>query len=126
MTILDSNVWIAFFNEMDNQHKKAEKVIKKLNNNQIVVPEYIVTEVASILRFKAGKEVSNDFIKSISDNDDIIILLSDEFFFNNVVDNFINLDGCKLSFIDIAILYLSKNYKVITFDKNLEKAIKIF
>ncbi|MCD6149611.1 PIN domain-containing protein [bacterium] len=124
MTILDSNIWIAFFNENDNQHKKAEKVIKELGSNSVVVPEYIVTEIASILCFKAGKEVANDFIKNIIDNKDIKILLSNKLFFSNVIDNFVNLDGHKLSFIDMAILYLSKTYEVITFDKNLGKAIK--
>ncbi len=75
MTILDSNVWIAFFHESDSQHKKAEKIIKELGA-LIVVPEYVIVEVSSILCFNAGKKISDVFIDSISDNKNIEIQLS--------------------------------------------------
>ena len=124
MTILDSNVWIAFFHKNDNQHKKAEKIIKDLNT-KIIIPEYIITEIASILCFKADKKIAVIFLNSVFDNDDIEILLSNKLIFNNTVDSFINDSKNKLSFIDITLLYLSKKYKIITFDKNLQKAITI-
>lgn len=124
MTILDSNVWIAFFHENDNQHKKAEKIIKELNT-KIVIPEYIITEIASVLCFKAGKKIAITFLKSILDNDDVEVLLSNKLIFNNTVDNFINDNNDKLSFIDTTLLCLSKKYKIITFDKNLQKIIVI-
>ena len=123
MIILDSNVWISFLDKNDNQHKKAKKIIDKIDCD-IVVPEYVIIEVCTVLLKKTNKKIANGFIEIAFNNQNTEILFCDEYFFNNVVDNFINLDGCKLSFIDIAILYLSKNYKVITFDKNLEKAIK--
>ena len=124
MTILDSNIWIAFFHKNDNQHKKAEKIIKELNT-KIIIPEYIITEIASILCFKADKKIAVIFLNSVLDNDDIEILLSNEIIFNNTVNNFIDDSGNKLSFIDTTLLCLSKKYKIITFDKNLQKAIAI-
>ena len=122
MTILDSNVWIAFFHKNDNQHKKAEKIIKELDT-KIIIPEYIITEIASILCFKASKKIAVTFLESILDNNDIEILLSNKQIFNNTVNNFINDKNDKLSFVDTMLLCLSKKYQLITFDKNLQKAI---
>ena len=124
MIILDSNVWIAFFHKNDNQHKKAEKIIKELNA-KIIIPEYIITEIASILCFKADKKIAVIFLNSVLDNDDIEILLSNEIIFNNTVNNFIDDSGNKLSFIDTTLLCLSKKYKIVTCDKNLQIAIAI-
>ena len=122
MTILDSNIWIAFFNENDSQHKKAEKIFKELNA-AIALPECIIIEVASILLFKAGRKTANNFIKSIADNEDVEILPSSELFLNMVINNFIHSSSDKLSFVDVALLRLSKSYQVITFDMNLRKAV---
>jgi predicted nucleic acid-binding protein len=125
MIILDSNVWIAFFHERDSQHKRAEKIVKEISF-PIVAPEYVIIEVSSILRFKAGKKISNDFLENIFDNENIEILLSNELFFSNTADNFKNSKNKSLSFVDTALLYLSKSYQVITFDKDLQKAINNF
>lgn len=122
MTILDSNIWIAFFYESDSQHKKAEEIIRKLGAF-IIVPEYVVVEVSSILRFNAGEKISNMFLDGIFDNENIDILPSDENFFNSVVENFKNCENKKLSFVDTALLCLSESYNIITFDKDLQKAI---
>lgn len=123
MTILDSNVWIAFFHENDSQHEKAEKIIKGLGT-LIVVPEYVVVEVSSILLFNADKKTSDIFLDNMSDNKNIEILLSNESFFNNVIEKFRNSENKKLSFIDTALLCLSESYDIITFDKDLKKAIE--
>jgi len=125
MIILDSNVWIAFFHIGDSQHKKAEKIVRELGF-LIAVPEYVIAEVSSVLCLRANKKISNDFLESIFDNENIEILLSDKEFFDNVVENFRNSKDRKLSFIDTALLYLSKSHRVITFDKDLQKAIKKF
>lgn len=122
MIILDSNVWIAFFYESDSQHKKAEKIVQELGLF-VTVPEYVIVEVSSVLCLRASKKISNDFLESIFDNENIDILLSNEEFFNSVVENFKNFKNKKLSFIDVALLCLSKSYQVITFDKDLQKAI---
>jgi len=125
MIILDSNVWVAFFYEDDSQHKKAEKIIKELGLF-IVVPEYVIAEVSSVLCLRASKKISNDFLENIFDNENIEILLSNKTFFDDVVENFKNAKSKKLSFIDTALLKLSESYRVITFDKDLEKAIEQF
>lgn len=123
MIILDSNIWIAFLNESDNQHKKAEKVFQGIGDS-IIITEYIILEVASVLTMRANKNIADKFTELIIDNKNIKILLSNKIFFNKTVKNFLNYPKNNLSFTDISLLSLSGKYNIITFDKNLEKAIK--
>lgn len=123
MIIFDSNIWIAFFNISDTQHKKAKRVLENINA-KIVITEYIILEVSSVLLFKADKDVANKFIEIVLNNKDIEILFSDEVFFRGALECFQNEETGKLSFIDASLLHLSKFYSVFTFDKELEKEIR--
>lgn len=123
MIILDSNVWVAYLNKNDSQHKKAEEIFSHLTAG-LAVPEYVILEVCSVLTLKANKSIADKFLEFITDNQDIEILFSNHVFFTGVIVCFKNTSQQKLSFTDIALVYLSKTHKVITFDKQLEKAIK--
>lgn len=123
MTILDSNVWIAFLHKDDTQHKKAENVFR-VCEKPIVVPEYVVIEVSSVLSQKAGKKIADAFLVIITQSEDIEILFSEDQFFSEVIAFFQQRNEKHLSFIDFVLLYLSSSYFIITFDKKLQKAIK--
>ncbi|MBU1519582.1 PIN domain-containing protein [Patescibacteria group bacterium] len=123
MIILDSSVWIAFFNNTDSQHKKAQKIFQELNE-KIILPEYVIIEVCSVLLLKASVKITNNFIEIALNNTEVGILLADQMFFYNTLNGFKNILNEKLSFIDSALLYLSKSYKIITFDGNLDTMIK--
>jgi len=123
MTILDSNVWIAFLYIDDAQHEKAKKVFQ-LCKKPIVIPEYIVIEVSSVLSQKAGKRIANAFLEIITQSKDVDVLFSEDQFFIEVVNFFKKRKEHNLSFVDFSLLYLSKSYQIITFDKNLQRAIK--
>lgn len=122
MTILDSNVWIAFFNKSDNQHKKAEKVFQETSDSMFIT-EYVILEVVSVLTVRANKNIANEFIKLIIDNEDVKILLSSEKPFKKTVRTFLDYPKNNLSFTDISLLSLSGKYNIITFDKDLKKVI---
>ena len=122
MTILDSNVWIAYFNKNDSLHEKAVKIFSTVKN--IAITEYIVAETATVILNKADRKTANKFLEIILDNSDITILHSDKRFFEETARTFTEIISGKLSFIDISLLFLSKKYKIITFDEKLEKIIK--
>jgi len=123
MIILDSNIWIALLNEEDSQHKQAVNLFDKIKQT-ILIHEYIIIEVCSILLIKAGKTISNSFLNTILDNRDIEILLSNPSFFTAVVAEYKNSKQRNLSFVDISLLYMAQKHEVLTFDANLQKAIK--
>ena len=120
--ILDSNVWIALYLEEDSQHKKALKL--KPFFRQVAVPEYVILETCTILLAKAGESVSEKFLDYVFDNREVTVLFSTREFFQETIKAFRDKNGKKLSAIDTSLLYLSKEHEVITFDKDLEKAIK--
>ena len=122
MTILDSSVWISFLDKNDSQHKKAENIMEEMDCD-IAVPEYVIIEVCTVLLKKTNKKIADGFIEIAFDNQNTRVLFFNEHFFNLFINNFKNIQNKNLSFIDTALLYLSKTYKIITFDKNLQKAI---
>ncbi len=122
MQILDSNIWIAFLNKNDSQHKKAENIFSRLNA-KILLPEYIVLEVCSVLNQKVSKKTADLFLKIAFLNKDVKILPSEDFV--ETVSLFIERKDGKLSFVDVLLLYLSEKNEIISFDKDLKKAIKI-
>ncbi len=124
MLIIDSNVWVALFNKNDSQHNKAKSFFDKLEM-KVIIPEYVFIEVSTILLIKAGKNIAKKFIEIAQDNSDVEICLSSGELFLNTLRIFKNSAKDKLSFVDISLLFLSESYKIITFDKNLQKAINI-
>jgi len=123
MIILDSNVWVSYLDKDDSQHKKAKKIFREISDI-VVVPEYVIIEVCTVLLKKTCKETANNFIKIAFNNQNTEVLFFGEFIFNRFINNFKDIKNKKLSFIDTSLLYLSKSYQVVTFDKDLEKAIK--
>ena len=123
MIILDSSVWIAYWNKNDNQHEKAEKVFSKIDN-KVVLTEYLVLEICSVLSLRVNKKIADKFLDFALSNSDIELFLSDENHFTGTIKNFNKNKTGKLSFVDCSLLYLSKFYEVITFDRGLKREIE--
>lgn len=124
MIVLDSNIWIALFNEEDALHDRAQRMVRDLQG-PVAIPEYVILEVATILSQKAGKPFADLFLQKTYQNSDIKALHSSEQFLNEVIQLYLFQSRGKLSFVDYALLALSQhNIKVVTFDKDLERALK--
>lgn len=123
MVILDSNIWIGLLNVDDSCHKKAKVLFKKITET-IILPEYVILEVASIISHKVGKRKSDNFIKGVINNRDVEVFPSSREFFGEVINFYLFKKSEKLSFVDYSLLYLAQKIKVLTFDKNLRKEIK--
>jgi len=121
--VLDSCVWIAYLNKGDSQNKKAEKVLDGIKG-KIVLPEYIILEVCSVLSMRVSKETANKFLKLALNNKDIYLLISSENLFYDTTQKFIKNTKKNLSFTDISLICLNKSFKVITFDKELKKELE--
>lgn len=122
MTVLDSSVWIAYLNADDSQHQKAVRVFSDIDG-QLLLPEYVVLEVYTVLVTRVGKKEANAFLDVCVNNKGIRILLTDESFFLGVVDACQKQPRNGLSFADVALIALSKTHRVITFDALLQKSL---
>lgn len=125
MTILDTNVWVAYLNTEDSQHGKATKVFDALEAKQEVVgvPEYVVLEVVTVVRRSAGAKTATVFMATLAENELVRILPSDASLFRSVCSAVYHGQVPKLSFADIALLRLAQEHRVLTFDRALARAI---
>ena len=119
--ILDSNVWIGHLMVNDTLHLRATELMEDLGGIVVVVPEYVLLEVVTILKVYKKYKEAEIFSKRVLSNNAMYLpssglarLTADVCFVSKYK---------KLSFIDTALLVLSKDYEIITFDKDLQKAI---
>lgn len=122
--VVDSNIWIALLDFKDSQHEKARKLFETTKEGIIIVPEYVITEVCTVLKRNTDKETADLFIRLIHERPYISILSLGENLLMNVLQYFLQSQHAGLSFIDVSLLYLSQFYTVVTFDKKLASAIK--
>ena len=119
-TILDSCVWLSLFSPDDSNHEKAKEVFASVEN-QIVIPEIIFGEIATLLR-RRKKEAQLQKFSSLC-LESSMLLPTGRLLWRTAV-RYPHAPK-KLSFIDTALYVLSKEYEVITFDRALKKAIEM-
>ena len=117
--IVDSSVWISYFDEDDSQHQKAEDLLEKLSQ-PFLIPEYILLEVVTVLRQKNREVELEQFLDSATR--DYVYLPAGNLGVM-VASCYSDKKYSKLSFVDVALVILAKKYKVITFDKALTQVI---
>ncbi len=123
MKILDSSVIISIFRKQEKNHKKALKIFT--SDQKFLIPEYVITEVLTVLKMREGLNTANKCYDFISNTKDIEIEPIENIVFNKALTYF-SQNKNNLSFIDTILLVLSKENQIelISFDKDLEKAIK--
>lgn len=122
MTIFDSSVWIAFLYQSDQQHHKAEKIFA-LHQGTIVIPEYIIAEIVTVLTRKGEKSLADQFLEMVTDNKDVEILFCTDQFFMHLTTVFKTHHQRNLSFVDMMLLVLADAYHIVTFDQALHQSI---
>lgn len=121
--IFDSNVWIGYFNTDDTTHSRAVDYFKKYNRHTVVLTEYVLLEVATVLKQKIGYAPTNKIITTLLQTENIKLLSSSEFFASTLTQFLISKDK-HLSFVDMSLLCLAGDFIIITFDQKLNSAIK--
>jgi predicted nucleic acid-binding protein len=123
MVILDTNVWVAALNIEDSLHEKAQKIFELCKQEVLGLPEYVYVETVQVLHRRAGVALSKQFVFMINDTKGVEMLDTDAELRKNIDTLYIESSN-TLSFTDCSLLYLSKTYQVITFDKQLDNKIK--
>lgn len=119
--VLDSSVWVAFLHDTDSQHSQALNLLDRIGEN-VTIPEYVLIEVATTLKRKKKANEAKKFVHRVLNEQPQSFLPADSLvheaaeLFRERSDN--------LSFTDTALLVLSGQYRVITFDRHLQKAIE--
>lgn len=121
--ILDSSVFVAFYYEDDSNHAEAMRVMSDLEHKLLIVHPYVVQEVITVLTYKAGNTLANEFISDIFENaPDVLIPIvttqSDAEFFKVL--------NKKISLTDATLINLSRtlHLPVVTFDRQMISLLK--
>ena len=122
-TIVDTSVLVAAFNDEDALHKRAVKVMDDCPK-PFILHEYVVLETATVLMSRINKQAADDFLDMTLTNADSRVLHSSAYSFLKTIDSFTESKTKQLSFTDAALLSLSDQYSVLTFDDALNRAIK--
>jgi predicted nucleic acid-binding protein len=121
--IADTNIWVALFNQHDSDHKNVIKYVDLLGGEQIM-PDLIFYETLTVLR---NKSQNNNPLETFIDFTTKAKLVTIRLFFENnsdVLNLFVDEHKDGLSYIDTLLLFLSKEYHILTFDHKLKKRIK--
>ncbi|NBD74400.1 PIN domain-containing protein [Patescibacteria group bacterium] len=126
MTVLDSNVWIGYLYRGDPLHARARTVVANLADNaeEVLLPTYVILEVVTVLRVRAGAQHAAQFIRYATTTREIKIASLDSALFPEVARLVAAGKHPGLSFTDLALLLLARNHSVVTFDKRLSAAIR--
>lgn len=126
MILLDSDVWVAFFNTNDSQHARAQKLLAALATQRadVGVHEYVVLEVVTVLRRVAGPQQASAFVESIARLGGLRVLYSSAETVRDICAATYQQCHPKLSFTDLVLLSYAKTHTIHTFDKALQRAIR--
>lgn len=123
MKILDSSVIISIFRKQEKNHKKALRIF--MSDEKFLIPDYAIAEILTVLKIKEGLETANKCYDFISNTKDMEIIPIEWNIFEKTAKYF-SANKNKLSFVDTALLMLSKENKIelMTFDKDLQKTLQ--
>ncbi|MEK7200743.1 MAG: PIN domain-containing protein [Patescibacteria group bacterium] len=120
--IIDSSFLIAFYNEEDNQHTEALKIIDKLSDKFVLLHPYVVEEVATVLTYKSDVSTTKKFLDNVVNSENVTIPLVN---IKEEIKFFLKLNK-RISFTDSTLIKLSKekNIPILTFDKQIISILK--
>ncbi len=121
--IFDTNIWIGLFVTADSLHKKSVAILRKNETKMKCIPEYVLLETLTLLK-KQLTIAESQHCLSIFLHSKLIEILPAVHSYEKAINLFQTLNDKHLSFVDVSLLALSRDYEVKTFDKKLASAIK--
>ncbi len=120
--VVDSNVFIAFYNQNDTQHIDALRLMGELQSATLVVHPYVLQEVSTVLTYRFGFETAKKFLSDIATAENVIIPPINV---RSEIERF-HLLGKNMSFADVAIINLAEQMaiRLLTFDRQILSVLK--
>jgi predicted nucleic acid-binding protein len=121
IAVLDTSFLVALFNSDDSNHKKATDLQKKIIGKNLLLAEYVIVELSSILAMKGSLDISKQAVNELIASKEIEFIPCSDVF-AETMQRFYQQKKYKLSFVDCALIEIKSKYKassIITFDKEL-------
>lgn len=127
---LDTNVLVALYNKKDLLHQEALKIFKTLSSQKarLVVSNYVLLEIYTILSQRAGKKKAIEFGTMVRSEKPFLIKRVSEGLEEKSWEVFISIKDKNLSFVDSSIIavVVQEDYQLLTLDKRITKLQKRF
>lgn len=125
LVFIDTNVLVSFYNRRDSLHKKALKVFKSLSSikAKLIISNYVLLEVYTILSQKAGKKNAIEFGKLVRKEKPFFIKWVEEKDDEKIWEVFQKVKDKNVSYVDSSVvaIVVSGDYGLCTFDQKLQK-----
>ena len=121
--IFDTNVWLGMLIKQDSLHKKSLQLAREYKSYTKIVPEYIVLETLTLLKQHTTITEVQNTLQFFLDSDTVEVLPAVHSY-DKTITLFKTSHDKHLSFVDMSLLALSRDFEVKTFDKKLAAAIK--
>lgn len=126
MTLVDSSVWVGLMNKEDAHYARAISDFESLKSKgeRIMVSDYVIVEVSSVIMRQGGKVALLDFLKRLESDRAIEIVNTGGETLQALIRAFRNFPK-GLSFVDASLLIVARDLgeKLLTYDEELKKAV---
>lgn len=121
---VDSNIYVASFDDRDPTHSKAVELEKKITdlNLKPLTSSNIISECLTIISQKLGKPTALKFLKGLGESETEILFV-DELIYNQALELFPKIKSKNVSFADCTSFTIMKNRGVkvaFTFDQHFK------
>ncbi|MDP2691910.1 MAG: PIN domain-containing protein [bacterium] len=124
--ILDTNIWVSYFNSEDSQAQRSVELVESLakKGTLFIVPNYIDLECISVLNAKCSVQHALEWMDFRDRADQVERMTFSEEDHRQICALFAKMQTKKLSLVDMSLLYLSElGYSVLTFNQQLRKLL---
>ncbi len=123
--IVDTSIFIAFYDENDPKHPKAVEIMREADISGAFISDYIINEAAAVALRKFGLPKAKEITTALMNSRKLIVGYTSQEDFKDVIEIFKDQTD-HLSFVDCHIIWMAKtmNMEVASFDKNLLAEIK--
>ncbi len=127
--LIDSSVWIAYFDKDDAHTERAQKILDACNTGSFIllITDYVIQEVATVLLYKNKPKLLERFMEYLDDEPLIEIVGIDTILVKKTM-RFAKIKNWrpKLSLTDWSLLFLCNNLglPLVTFDGQLDHACR--
>lgn len=124
--LVDSSVWIAFFDKDDVHYNKAKALFDLVAPATLLLTDYVVQEIITIFLYRDQKILLDELMITL-ERPDIEIISVENYFLKQTI-RFADEHEYKpkISLTDWLLLFLAKElgFNLLTFDKQLANATK--
>ena len=124
MILIDTNFFINLLDTKDKHHRKAKKILKKIENEEKVVTDGVILETMALAGSLYGGKVATELYYNIKDNYKIHQTYH---LFNKGMISHLKYDG-TLSLVDTLLIETMKElniYELVSFDKDFDNKDRV-